>query len=329
MESRGASTSQTDLSEGKRSTKVSAQRYISDGFLNDSLMVLPACGLGPFRERVDAAPGDFNSVKVPTEDQVNAMRRPWFPPLGRCEPSRLVFDLHSNSKEALMKVKGGGGRFLRIIIHVDGTGGSVVPGSNCVPAVWSFNVVGEHTGGLEYLGFRGGSVATSPEADDYIGAERGTNSTAELTVIAFACMFVVQAKIEHVLIVYDAMYAANMATATWTPGTNKEFVDTVTELVGVIEHVAVLEREHVYSHTGDAWNEWADAGATAYSLVRLVAKYQLPAILAEQECTQVLPWGSLHLLPPDQRTQYPPFLADVVCRQLVTTLHHSSVYCLE
>ena len=64
-----------------------------------------------------------------------------------------------------------------------------------------------------------------------MGPTKGTNSTAELTAIAMANLYILQAGVTDALVVYDAKYAANMATAAWDPSTNISLVNTVTRLL--------------------------------------------------------------------------------------------------
>ena len=122
-------------------------------------------------------------------------------------------------------------------------------------------------------------MVTESQMDGYLGATKGTNATAELSAIAYACLYILQSDIFHVVIYYDAKYAANMASAQWSPDTDVGFVDKVAEIVALAEVKARIELVHVYSHVGDPWNEMADAGADVYSLGRLTSKFRLPSVL--------------------------------------------------
>ena len=86
------------------------------------------------------------------------------------------------------------------------------------------------------------------QSKSFLGAEVGTNSTPELSAIAFACLYALQAKATHLLIRYDAMYAASMATGSWTPGHNVDLVNTTAELLSLLQCSAVVRLQHVYSH---------------------------------------------------------------------------------
>ena len=85
------------------------------------------------------------------------------------------------------------------------------------------------------MGFTGGIVETDPSAAAYIGAEAGTNATAELSAIASACMYALQFRLSNVLIVYDAKYVANMASGVWTPGKNVDLANCTAELLDILQ----------------------------------------------------------------------------------------------
>ena len=70
------------------------------------------------------------------------------------------------------------------------------------------------------MGFTGCTVETDRNESSFIGAEFGTNATAELSAIAYGCMFAMQIQAPSVLIVYDAKYAANVASGERPPGKN-------------------------------------------------------------------------------------------------------------
>ena len=60
-----------------------------------------------------------------------------------------------------------------------------------------------------------GPVATDPKDDYNIGAERGTNNTAELSALAHALSWALTCDTDHdepLLIRYDSTYAANVMT---------------------------------------------------------------------------------------------------------------------
>ena len=156
---------------------------------------------------------------------------------------------------------------------------------------------------VEYIGFIGGVVALDPHGSAFIGAEVGTNSTAELSAIAFAPMFALQLGAPKVLIRYDAMYAANMATGQWTPGHNVALVDTTAEVLSLLQASVEVRLEHVYSHEGDPWHELADAGAAAVSRSQLHSAFYLPEHVRSECAHTVLPWAFLHIIDAEDRSQ--------------------------
>lgn len=63
---------------------------------------------------------------------------------------------------------------------------------------------------------RCGHVVTDTQDARYLGAERATNNTAELTAIACALRYVCDDQSGRpVLIRYDSLYAGNMAAGVW------------------------------------------------------------------------------------------------------------------
>ena len=75
-------------------------------------------------------------------------------------------------------------------IYVDGSCEENQNVTESTPAGWGFCVVagdsGIGRGGGDVIAERSGPVVTDPSASDFIGAEVGSNNTAELTAIAHA-----------------------------------------------------------------------------------------------------------------------------------------------
>ena len=78
---------------------------------------------------------------------------------------------------------------------------------------------------------RCGHVVTDAQQPGYIGAERSTNNTGELTAIAQALEYILT---DHsgreVLVCCDSLYAGNMAAGKWRPRKNKVLVSHVRRL---------------------------------------------------------------------------------------------------
>ena len=78
---------------------------------------------------------------------------------------------------------------------------------------------------------RCGHVVTDTQDARYLGAERATNNTAELTAIACALRYVCGDQPGRpVLIRYDSLYAGNMATGIWRARKNLRLVQRVRAL---------------------------------------------------------------------------------------------------
>ncbi|NDF32956.1 MAG: hypothetical protein EB157_00135 [Euryarchaeota archaeon] len=112
------------------------------------------------------------------------------------------------------------------------------------PAGWGFCVVEGDTGlgrGRGEIVTEGsGSVITDESSNAFIGAEVGSNNTAELSAIAAALSWLLkQGGGSSVVIRADSQYALNIAN-------------------GQVSSLRELSGEHVRAHRGHRWNERAD-----------------------------------------------------------------------
>jgi len=104
-----------------------------------------------------------------------------------------------------------------------------------------------------------GKVVTEPSDQKYIGADVGSNNTAELTAIAEALRWILKNDIrEKIIIKTDSTYAGNQSSGLWKAKTNITLVNHVRKLWLEIEKIQSLEWEHVRAHSGHRWNERAD-----------------------------------------------------------------------
>ena len=108
-----------------------------------------------------------------------------------------------------------------------------------------------------------GPVATDPNDDYSIGAERGTNNTAELSALAHALSWALTCDPDHdepLLIRYDSTYAANVMTGKWLPAANKKLALHVNKLwrEASTKLRGQLWCTHVRSHQGHKWNDEVD-----------------------------------------------------------------------
>ena len=104
-----------------------------------------------------------------------------------------------------------------------------------------------------------GPVITDANNSDYIGAEVGSNNTAELTAFAEALRWLLkEGGNEPVVIKTDSQYAGNQANGAWKAKANRELVGHVQSLWNEVSELRELSWEHVKAHSGHRWNERAD-----------------------------------------------------------------------
>ncbi len=148
-------------------------------------------------------------------------------------------------------------------IYVDGSciGNQNVDGDT--PAGWGVVVItGSNDlgrGNGEILEEFNGKVITDPNENKFIGAEVGSNNTAELTAFAEALRWLLSEGGDcEVIIKTDSQYAANQATGTWKAKANRELVAHVQLLWNEVSELRNLSWQHVKAHSGHRWNERAD-----------------------------------------------------------------------
>lgn len=148
-------------------------------------------------------------------------------------------------------------------LYVDGSclGNQNVDAST--PASWGLVVVvgdsglGKGSGELHHE--EAGSVITSPEEEGFIGAEVGSNNTAELSGFAAALRWLlVEGGDEEAVIRADSTYAGNLASGRWKAKANRELVAHVQALWDEVAGLRPLSWSHVKAHRGHRWNERAD-----------------------------------------------------------------------
>lgn len=131
------------------------------------------------------------------------------------------------------------------------------------PAAWAVVVVTGDNG----LGKGNGElheefsdvVVTDELHENYIGAEVGSNNTAELSGFAAALRWLlVEGGQDHAVIRADSQYAGNLACGAWKAKANRELVAHVQSLWDAVSELRGLSWEHVRAHRGHRWNERAD-----------------------------------------------------------------------
>jgi len=146
-----------------------------------------------------------------------------------------------------------------INIYTDGSAPTNVAGVNNRVG-WAFVVVKGDTGPQHNEGEKiyesNGRVITDPHHPLWLGAEVGSNNTAELSAICHALAYIITMKLENVTIYTDSMYAMSMVTGKWKPSTNHRLVNSAKELVDRLGDK--VNFVHVRAHMDLLWNETAD-----------------------------------------------------------------------
>ncbi|MAK94822.1 MAG: hypothetical protein CL994_00520 [Euryarchaeota archaeon] len=148
-------------------------------------------------------------------------------------------------------------------IYVDGSCEENRNVTESTPAGWGFCVVdgdsGIGRGGGDVIAERSGPVVTNPSENDYLGAEVGSNNTAELTAIGHAARWILSQPGEGVVVIRgDSQYALNIASGAWRAKANQDLAESVKALWREVDSVRGLRGEHVRAHRGHRWNERAD-----------------------------------------------------------------------
>ena len=148
-------------------------------------------------------------------------------------------------------------------IYVDGSCEENRNVTESTPAGWGFCVVdgdsGIGRGGGDVIAESSGPVVTNPSENDYLGAEVGSNNTAELTAIGHAARWILSQPGEGVVVIRgDSQYALNIASGAWRAKANQDLAESVKALWMEVDSVRGLRGEHVRAHRGHRWNERAD-----------------------------------------------------------------------
>ena len=112
-----------------------------------------------------------------------------------------------------------------------------------------------------------GPVVTSPGSPGYIGAEVGSNNTAELSGFAAALRWLLMEGGDGAAVIRaDSTYAGNLASGVWKAKANRELVANVQALWDEVAALRPLSWSHVKAHRGHRWNERADHLAARHAL---------------------------------------------------------------
>ena len=131
------------------------------------------------------------------------------------------------------------------------------------PAAWGLAIVtgdnGLGKGSGEIIEESAGFVVCDVDSQEFIGAEVGSNNTAELTGFAMALRWLlIEGGQQDAIIYTDSQYAGNLATGEWRAKANKALVKSVQNLWLEVGKLRNIEWRHVRAHRGHRWNERAD-----------------------------------------------------------------------
>lgn len=148
-------------------------------------------------------------------------------------------------------------------IYVDGSCSENRNVSSETRAGWGLCVIvndgGPGNGKGHLLTELSGEVITDEETGGYLGAEVGSNNTAELSAIAHALRWILsESEVESATIRGDSNYALNIASGMWKAKANQALARRVSDLWDEVSGIVTLVGEHVPAHRGHRWNERAD-----------------------------------------------------------------------
>ena len=148
-------------------------------------------------------------------------------------------------------------------IYVDGSCSENRNVSSETRAGWGLCVIvndgGPGNGKGHLLTELSGEVITNEEAGGYLGADVGSNNTAELSAIAHALRWILsESEVDSATIRGDSNYALNIASGLWKAKANQALARRVSDLWDEVSGIVTLVGEHVPAHRGHRWNERAD-----------------------------------------------------------------------
>ena len=151
----------------------------------------------------------------------------------------------------------------KISIYVDGSCEENKNVTFQTPAGWGFCVVigdtGLGKGQGEITIEKSGKVITEINSKEFIGAEVGSNNTAELCALAHALKWlIIEGSDTNAVIRGDSQYALNIGSGIWKAKANKELALHVQKLWIEVSSFRNLTHDHVRAHRGHRWNERAD-----------------------------------------------------------------------
>ncbi|KAK7247846.1 Ribonuclease H1 [Aureococcus anophagefferens] len=148
-----------------------------------------------------------------------------------------------------------------LAVYTDGgcRGNVAVDTNRTQPAGWGFVAVRDG----HVLAERWGPVELARGAAGYLGAEKCSNNTGELSAIGEALLWLRDEDrgAARALICYDSKYAANITDGTYRAHKNVDLARTCQSLFAAerSRRAGGVALQHVKGHSGDAFNDRADA----------------------------------------------------------------------
>jgi len=148
-----------------------------------------------------------------------------------------------------------------VAVYTDGgcRGNRGVDANKTQPAGWGFVAVRDG----DVLAERWGPVVLDAKHPHFLGAEKCSNNTGELSGIAEALLWLrdEETRAGPAVLCYDSTYAANITSGKFQAKANRELARMCRGLFGeeCVRRHRQLDFEHVKGHSGDVFNDRADA----------------------------------------------------------------------
>jgi ribonuclease HI len=130
------------------------------------------------------------------------------------------------------------------------------------PAGWAYVVVQKTPECESKVTFEHfGPVIIDEDSEEFIGADKFSNNTAELTAIYFALCYIKQHfrdPRETITIRYDSVYAAKSVMGIFNGPKNRELISNCRKKLKECNGLAKIKFEHVKAHSGHKYNDIVD-----------------------------------------------------------------------
>lgn len=148
---------------------------------------------------------------------------------------------------------------MKTVVYTDGSIKAARMVSDKPVASWAFVFVKrkgsfqKHNSG-EVIFWGSGIVCTDPFAKRYIGAEKVTVNSAELSGVYWALYWLVKMECKEAIIFSDSKYSVNVCRGLYTVRKNTKLVHSVRGLL----LKSKIKLRWVKAHVGNTFNEMAD-----------------------------------------------------------------------